>query len=129
MNRIACPYLNFRLFLFVPSQASKQQSTKVESLLEGKHGWLAGWGNNELEIYSDDNVLVSGGALSITATFDGVNFQSGRIRTFGKRDFVPSKDAPNGIRVEASIQMPIGFYLFSHTYNRLSTALFGRTAV
>lgn len=69
---------------------------------------LPGWGNNELEVYTENNVLVSGGYLSIIASFDGANFLSGRIRTFAKRDFVPSKDTPNGIRVEASIQMPQG---------------------
>ncbi len=69
---------------------------------------MAGWGNNELEVYTENNVLVTGGYLSLTASFDGTNFLSGRIRTFAKRDFVPSKDTPNGIRIEASIQMPTG---------------------
>ena len=59
-------------------------------------------------MYTENNILVSGGFLSLTASFDGTNFLSGRIRSFGKKDFVPSKDAPNGIRVEASIQMPVG---------------------
>ena len=81
---------------------------------------LTGWGNNELEIYTENNVLVSGGYLSLTASFDGANFLSGRIRSFGKKDFVPSKDAPKGIRVEASIQMPMGMPQRSAEYVDLS---------
>ena len=76
--------------------------------------WFAsesGWGNNELEIYTQNNVLVNSGKLSITATFDGTNFQSGRLRTYGKRNFQPSVDTPNGIRIEASIQLPAGVFL------------------
>lgn len=45
---------------------------------------LPGWGNNELENYTDstDNVSVSNGSLHITAISDGNgNYTSGRIRT------------------------------------------------
>ena len=44
----------------------------------------------------------------MTASFDGTNFLSTRLRTFGKQDFVPSYETPNGIRVEASIMLPQG---------------------
>jgi len=68
----------------------------------------AGWGNNELEVYSENNVAVNAGQLAITANFDGTDFLSGRIRTLGLQEFVPSVKTPNGIRVEASIQLPTG---------------------
>lgn len=68
----------------------------------------AGWGNNELQIYTENNALVTNGKLALTASFDGTNFLSTRLRTFGKRDFVPSVTTPNGVRIEASIQLPAG---------------------
>ena len=53
---------------------------------------LDGWGNNELQYYTNftSNVSVSNGTLKITAreeSFGGRNYTSGRIRTKGMRDF------------------------------------------
>lgn len=51
-----------------------------------------GWGNNELEYYTNrpDNVIVQGGMLKITAkaeSYMGSNYTSARILTQGKFDF------------------------------------------
>lgn len=80
---------------------------------------LVGWGNNELEIYTEDNALVSGGVLSITASYNGTSFQSAKLRTWGLKEFTPlSPDTPNGIRIEASIQLPQGHCLLSDASHR-----------
>ncbi len=57
------------------------------------YGLPAGWGNNELQYYTnlDSNVSVSNGTLKITAreqSFGGQPYTSGRIRTLGLRDFL-----------------------------------------
>lgn len=57
------------------------------------YGLPAGWGNNELQYYTNfsSNVAVSGGTLKIIArqqNFAGSPYTSGRIRTVGLRDFV-----------------------------------------
>ena len=48
-----------------------------------------GWGNNELEVYtnSTDNVTQSGGNLVIKALQSGGNYTSGRVLTKGKQNF------------------------------------------
>jgi hypothetical protein len=49
-----------------------------------------GWGNNELQTYtsSSDNVYLDSGYLHITALNPaGTNYTSGRINTFGKKEF------------------------------------------
>lgn len=49
-----------------------------------------GWGNNELETYTNltDNVHIDSGYLHITATNPSVNdYRSGRITTMGKKEF------------------------------------------
>lgn len=79
---------------------------------DGKsEGLPSGWGNNELQYYTADNVEVSNGNLVIISRADnplvdsafGYNpsytFSSGRIRTQGKFDFKYG-------RVEARIKMP-----------------------
>lgn len=74
-------------------------------------GIANGWGNNELQYYTEDNVTVSNGNLVITSMADNpipdpafgddpsYEFSSGRIRTQGKFDFTYG-------RVEARIKMP-----------------------
>jgi len=57
----------------------------------GSYG-LPGWGNNELQYYSNslDNVKVEDGVLKITASTDGYaqyDYTSGRVRTMNKADF------------------------------------------
>ena len=77
----------------------------------GTDGKNPGWGNNELEYYTDSekNVSVSDGTLKITAieekTVDPKNskvtysYTSGRITTAGKQDFQYG-------RMEARIKLP-----------------------
>jgi len=65
-----------------------------------------GWGNNELQHYTDrtDNVSVVGGTLEIIAKeefFGTSNYTSGRIRSIDKGDWTYGK-------MEASIKVPSG---------------------
>ncbi len=65
-----------------------------------------GWGNNELEYYTNrvQNCSVQNGLLTITArheSFDGYNYTSARIITEGKFSFEYGK-------VEARIKLPYG---------------------
>lgn len=65
-----------------------------------------GWGNNELQYYTDrpDNVTVSGGTLKITAkreAFSGSAFTSARLLTKGKFSFKYG-------RIEVSAKLPSG---------------------
>lgn len=65
-----------------------------------------GWGNNELEYYTDrtQNCSVGSGCLTITAkkeSYNGFNYTSARIKTQGKFSFEYGK-------VEARIKLPYG---------------------
>src|SRR5210317_1403100 len=53
---------------------------------------IPGWGNNELQYYTSDNLIVADGKLTIEARADnqaapGFDYTSGRVRTQGKMDF------------------------------------------
>ncbi|MGS2726456.1 glycoside hydrolase family 16 protein [Psychroserpens sp. BH13MA-6] len=48
---------------------------------------LCGWGNNERQTYTKDNVKVANGQLIITATKDSSSYYSGRITTKDKSEF------------------------------------------
>ncbi|MEJ2604808.1 MAG: family 16 glycosylhydrolase, partial [Gammaproteobacteria bacterium] len=63
---------------------------------------LCGWGNNEAQVYSADNITVGGGVLTIEGRqeADGT-FTSGRINTKGKFDFQYG-------RVEVRARLPEG---------------------
>ncbi|OIA98596.1 1,3--beta-D-glucan 3-glucanohydrolase [Paenibacillus sp. LC231] len=65
-----------------------------------------GWGNNELQYYTDraQNVQVTGGNLVITAqkeSYGGMNYTSARIKTQNLKSFTYGK-------VEARIKLPSG---------------------
>jgi beta-glucanase (GH16 family) len=65
-----------------------------------------GWGNNELEYYTNrsQNLQVTGGNLVITAlkeSYGGMNYTSARIKTQGLRSFTYGK-------IEARIKLPTG---------------------
>lgn len=63
-----------------------------------------GWGNGEVQYYTEDNVTVQDGSLFITARREaesGFNFTSGRITTQDKFEFTYG-------RVEARAKMPEG---------------------
>ena len=68
------------------------------------YGLPAGWGNNELQYYTNfpSNLTVSDGTLKITARhedFGGQPYTSARIHTAGKRDFLYG-------RFEARMKLP-----------------------
>jgi beta-glucanase (GH16 family) len=62
---------------------------------------LCGWGNNELQIYSQNNVSVSGGFLNIEGREENGGYTSGRVSTKGNFDF-------NYGRVEVMAKIPAG---------------------
>ncbi|MEJ2161123.1 MAG: glycoside hydrolase family 16 protein, partial [Chromatiales bacterium] len=63
---------------------------------------LCGWGNNEKQVYSEDNITVAGGILTIQGRqeADGT-YTSGRVNSKGKFDFRYGK-------VEVSARLPAG---------------------
>lgn len=68
------------------------------------YGLPAGWGNNELQYYTNfsRNVDVSNGTLKINAineSFGGRNYTSARIRTMGNHEFLYG-------RIEGRIKLP-----------------------
>ncbi|TVQ66145.1 MAG: glycoside hydrolase family 16 protein [Balneolaceae bacterium] len=72
----------------------------------GREEGLTGWGNNELQYYTDreENVRVEGGMLHITAheeLYEGMQYTSARIRTINKGDWTYG-------RIEARAKMPQG---------------------
>ncbi|MBJ7881108.1 glycoside hydrolase family 16 protein [Gelidibacter salicanalis] len=48
---------------------------------------LCGWGNNERQIYTQDNVKIQNGYLVITAAYDGATYTSGKINTKDNIEF------------------------------------------
>ena len=48
---------------------------------------LCGWGNNERQVYTEENVLVKNGNLVIKATKDKAVYRSGKITTKSKIEF------------------------------------------
>ncbi len=76
---------------------------------DGSQYGIPGWGNNELEWYSADNIAVEQGNLVITAMqqeSNGYAYTSGRLRTDNKLDIKYG-------RIEARIQVPPGQGLWS----------------
>jgi beta-glucanase (GH16 family) len=70
----------------------------------GCSGNVCGWGNNELEWYTESNTNVSNGTLKIIAkkeTVQGLEYTSSRIRTINKGDIKYG-------RIEARMKMPVG---------------------
>lgn len=70
----------------------------------GNGGSNVGWGNNELEYYTDreENVSVSNGTLKLTAreeSYNGYAYTSGRIKTNDKQSFKYGK-------LEARMKLP-----------------------
>jgi beta-glucanase (GH16 family) len=65
---------------------------------------LTNWGNNELQYYLEENVVVADSVLTITAKKENVGgkqYTSGRIRTAGKGDWTCA-------RMEFRAKMPVG---------------------
>ncbi len=76
-----------------------------EYMIGNGHAYgVPGWGNEELEYYTDrpQNIFVSGGMLNIVAleeSYSGFNYTSARIRTLNNQDFRYG-------RFEARMKMP-----------------------
>lgn len=71
---------------------------------DGSFYGIPGWGNNELQYYTDrpENIQVGGGTLKIIArreNFAGHQYTSARLRTIGNLEFTYGK-------VEASMKLP-----------------------
>ena len=62
---------------------------------------VCGWGNNELQFYTEENHAVKDGFLTITAKLEDSVYTSTRITTAGKFEFQYG-------RVEARAKLPIG---------------------
>lgn len=60
-----------------------------------------GWGNNERQLYTKDNVSIRNGNLVITATKDSMLYHSGRITTAKKVEFQYGT-------IEVSAKLPLG---------------------
>ena len=75
---------------------------------DGSDYGIPGWGNNERQIYTADNLSVADGVLTIEARANdqGNDFTSGRIRTQGLMDFTYG-------RVEGRMKLPEGKGLWS----------------
>ena len=72
----------------------------------GAESGLLGWGNNELQYYTDspENVFVEGGNLHLRAleeSFGGMNYTSGKIKSLNKRFWTYAK-------IEARLKVPQG---------------------
>lgn len=71
---------------------------------DGSSQGIPGWGNNELQVYREENTSVSGGLLTIEArqeSFASASYTSSRIKTEGKRFFRYGK-------VEVRAKLPEG---------------------
>ncbi|HKK12701.1 MAG TPA: glycoside hydrolase family 16 protein [Flavobacteriaceae bacterium] len=92
-------YIIFGFLLFASCQDSKQLifDEEFDGNSLNKSHWnyelgdgcpnLCGWGNNERQVYTKDNVSVRDGNLVITATKDSDLYYSGRITTAKKVEF------------------------------------------
>ena len=75
---------------------------KLECLI-----WRAGWGNQELQMYQQQNAEVAGGVLAIRADVaPGGGYVSARLAGAPGRAFAPGPGET--LRIEARIQLPRG---------------------
>ena len=69
--------------------------------------WRAGWGNQELQVYQQQNAEVAAGVLAIRADVaPGGGYVSARLASAPGRTFAPGPGET--LRVEARIQLPRG---------------------
>jgi beta-glucanase (GH16 family) len=71
---------------------------------DGSAYGIPGWGNNELQFYTESNASVSNGALTITAreeAMGGLDYTSARLRTLNKGDWTYG-------RFEMRAKLPVG---------------------
>ena len=80
-------------------------TTKWEFMLgNGSAYGIPGWGNNELQYYTNTNATVANGELTITAkqqSLGGLNYTSSRLRTKNKGDWTYG-------RIETRAKLPSG---------------------
>ncbi|MBS4062642.1 MAG: family 16 glycosylhydrolase [Bacteroidetes bacterium] len=65
---------------------------------------MNGWGNQELQYYTEQNATVANGLLTITAkkeSYKGASYTSSRLKTLGKREFLYG-------RIEMRAKLPYG---------------------
>jgi beta-glucanase (GH16 family) len=90
-----------------------------------------GWGNNELQYYTEENAYVDGGLLTITAkkeSVGGYEYTSSRMTTQSKFDFQYG-------RIEARIKLPYGqgiwpaFWMLGANINTVGWPACGETDI
>ena len=69
---------------------------------------LCGWGNNELQIYTQNNHELKDGLLTITAKHKNGVYSSSKINTQGNQEFQYGK-----IEVKAKLPKGKGLFLYS----------------
>lgn len=84
---------------------------------------LSGWGNNELQYYTDreENVYIEDGMLHIVAreeNYEGMNYTSARLRTIGKGDWMYG-------RIEIRAKVPEGQGIWPAIWMMPTDQLFG----
>ena len=83
---------------------------------------ICGWGNGEFQNYTDENVAVSGGTLSITArqtiADEDTSYTSSRIRTLGQGDWTYG-------RFEVRAKLPTGQGLWPAIWLLFSEPTYG----
>jgi len=88
-----------------------------------QYGLPAGWGNNELQFYTNrpQNIGVANGLLTITArqeSYNGASYTSARIRSLDRRQFTYG-------RYEARLKVPAGQGLWPAFWMLPSTNAYG----
>ena len=66
---------------------------------------LCGWGNNERQLYTKNNIAIKNGHLLISATHSNNTYESGRITTKGKIEFQYGT-------IEVKAKLPTGYGLW-----------------
>lgn len=84
---------------------SKTLNDKVWNIEIGDGCPNCGWGNNERQLYTDQNHRIEKGNLIITAKKDGDKYTSTRINTKSKKEFQYG-------RLEARAKLPLGHGLW-----------------
>ncbi len=86
---------------------------------DGTAEGIPGWGNNELQSYSGDNIIVGNGVLTIQAREDAPGeYSSARINTKNKFDFTYG-------RIEISARLPAGQGIWPAAWMLHTEGLYG----
>jgi beta-glucanase (GH16 family) len=97
-------------------------TTKWEFMIgNGSAYGIPGWGNNELQYYTNTNATVANGELTITAkqqSLGGLNYTSSRLRTLGRGDWTYG-------RFEMRAKLPSGQGLWPAFWMLFSSPSYG----